>query len=84
MKPISFARTCLMALLLTCFFAPKTGAQTDLMHGKVIDTENLPLVGASVRINGTLSGAMTDAEGNFSIPFKGDKNLTLTVSYTPM
>lgn len=50
------------------------------VKGTVSDADNTPLVGASVRVKGTTIGALTDAEGKFSINAP-DGNGTLIVSY---
>lgn len=51
--------------------------------GTILDEEGNPLPGASVRIEGTQSGAITDVDGNFSILVKS-KHPVLTVSYIGM
>ncbi len=37
------------------------------IKGKVVDDQNLPLPGASVLVQGTLRGTMTDIDGNYNI-----------------
>jgi len=47
--------------------------------GTIVDTDNLPLGGASILIKGTTNGVATDFDGNFSIEVvKGDE---LVISY---
>ncbi|MVN20477.1 SusC/RagA family TonB-linked outer membrane protein [Mucilaginibacter arboris] len=50
------------------------------IRGKVVDESGLGLPGASVKVKGTATGTMTDANGRFS--FKGiDENAVLVVSF---
>ena len=37
------------------------------IKGKVVDDQNLPLPGASVLVQGTMRGTMTDIDGSYSI-----------------
>ncbi|EDM34706.1 putative outer membrane protein [Pedobacter sp. BAL39] len=64
--------------------------RADVIKGKVISgTDQLPLIGATVYIKGTKTGASTDAQGNFSLNIPAElkgKALTLTIAsvgYTP-
>src|SRR5690606_15864895 len=41
-------------------------AKVDV-RGKVIDESGQPLIGVSVRVKGTQTGASTDVQGNFSL-----------------
>jgi len=47
--------------------------------GKVLDEKGQPLVGASVRIKGSRTGTMTDADGSFSLEVPD--NTVLVISY---
>ncbi|MCR8560104.1 SusC/RagA family TonB-linked outer membrane protein [Mucilaginibacter sp. BJC16-A38] len=49
------------------------------VSGKVLDEEGTPLIGASVKIKGTTTGAITDVNGAFSLDVPDDG--TLVVSY---
>lgn len=42
--------------------------QNKSISGKVVDSDGVPVIGATVIINGTSTGAITDAEGNYSLP----------------
>lgn len=56
-------------------------AQTQhSVSGKIIDTNNEPLIGVSVSVKGTTVGAMTDIDGAYSLKGLGD-NVTLVFSY---
>lgn len=54
-------------------------AQTEV-SGKIVDTNNEPLPGASVIEKGTSNGTTTDFDGNFKLNVAG--NATLIVSFT--
>ena len=55
--------------LLFFFFFFKVGAQITL-KGKVTDEHKVPLLGVNVFIQGTIEGASTDEQGNFSFHTK--------------
>ena len=42
--------------------------QAASVKGQVVDTNGEPIIGASVVVKGTINGAITDIDGNFSIP----------------
>ncbi len=55
-------------------------SQTSL-KGKVIDEKSgEPLIGVNIQIKGTVSGALTNAEGSFEVPLKQTLPITLLVS----
>ena len=54
-----------LLFILTLYLQPLM-AQGQI-KGKVVDDQNLPLPGASVLVQGTLRGTMTDIDGNYSI-----------------
>ncbi len=52
------------------------GAYAQELRGRVVDTANQPLIGATVLWQGTTIGTMTDADGNFRLHrVKGHDNL---------
>lgn len=55
-------------------------AQTTTIRGSIKDPNGLPLQGASVTIEGTRKGVVTDANGNFSIAVEPG-NYTVVISY---
>ena len=69
-----------LLLLLASFYVLGAMAQNQTYRGTVEDAnENAPLIGATVRIPGTTQGAITDANGTFSLEARsGD---TLEVNY---
>ena len=72
----------LLTLLLVCTCAT-LGIQARTVKGTVVDKVNQPVIGASVHVNGTNLGAMTDVDGNFTISNAPD-NAVLTFSYVGM
>ncbi len=68
----------LFSLLL--FYGLSLLAQTSI-SGTVVDSDNEPLIGATVQITSTGTGTTTDIDGNFSLSLSGDEGGTLEVSY---
>ncbi len=61
------------ALALIALFAGLSAfAQTSTITGVVRDSQNQPIVGAAVMVKGTTTGAMTNADGSYSIKAKSD------------
>ena len=56
----------LITVLMLLFLQTAFG-QTKHVTGQVCDNEGIPVVGASVIIEGTLTGAITDENGDFSL-----------------
>ena len=69
-------RRSFLILSILCFFAICAQAQT--VSGVVNDESGEPVIGATVRVQGTSEGTVTDFNGKFSI--KAASNATLTVS----
>ena len=67
-----------MALFLLCLFPLGAMAQS-LVKGTVKDVAGEPIIGASVKVQGTKTGAITDFNGDFSV--QADNNATLVISY---
>ncbi|MEP6674710.1 MAG: TonB-dependent receptor [Ferruginibacter sp.] len=61
MRKLAF---CLMAML---FCACSAFAQTTTIKGKVVDRNNQPVEGASVKEKGTNNGTTTDKDGNYTL-----------------
>jgi len=69
-----------LTLLITASVVSLTIAQK--VSGKVVDQEtDEPLIGASVLIQGTTKGTVTDIDGNFSLNWDGDYPIQLVFSY---
>lgn len=69
----------LPSLLLFLFFAAFSYAQNKIT-GNVVDTAGEPIMGASVLIQGTGMGGVTDLDGNFTLE-NAPKNGMLVISY---
>ncbi|MCC8188177.1 MAG: TonB-dependent receptor [Bacteroides sp.] len=76
-----------LMLLLVCFFMGigLVTAQTQTVTGVVIsDEDGRPVVGASVLVNGTNLGTITDIDGKFTLSNVPSSAKTLRVSYIGM
>ena len=67
-----------MALFLLCLFPLGAMAQS-IVKGTVNDETGEPVIGATVKVEGTQTGAITDFNGNYSV--EAGSNATLTFSY---
>ena len=67
-----------MALFLLCLFPLGAMAQ-GVVKGTVNDEAGEPIIGATVKVQGTQKGSITDFNGNFSV--EAASNATLEVSY---
>ena len=67
-----------MALFLLCLFPLGAMAQS-VVKGTVNDEAGEPIIGATVKVQGTQKGSITDFNGNFSV--EAASNATLEVSY---
>ena len=68
----------LMALFLLCLFPLGAMAQS-IVKGTVNDEAGEPIIGATVKVDGTKVGAITDFNGNFTV--NASSTSTLTISY---
>jgi TonB-linked SusC/RagA family outer membrane protein len=66
--------------LLLCLFSLAVEAQTKQIKGTVVDSDGLPLPGASVVVTGTKTGASTDMDGDFQMAIPANA-VSLTVSF---
>ena len=60
-----------------------TDEEKEVIKGKVVDTKGTPIPGVTVLLKGTTWGTSTNAEGVFSLEFKGKVD-TLIVSFIGM
>ncbi|WP_231480150.1 TonB-dependent receptor [Prevotella sp. P6B4] len=67
-----------MALFLLCLF-PLGALAQSLVKGTVNDEAGEPIIGASVKVQGTNTGVITDFNGNFQL--QAASNATLNISY---
>lgn len=80
-KATSIRRSsCLLFLCLFIAFSAQAFDAEKNISGSVKDEGRRPLVGASVRILGTIQGTMTNEKGEFELPV-GENADTLIVSY---
>ena len=68
----------LALLFLLCLFPIGALAQ-GIVKGTVNDESGEPVIGATVKVQGSSEGAITDLDGNFSV--KAASNATLNISY---
>ena len=66
--------------LILVLFGLSIYAQQTVLSGVVVDENNIPLPGATVQMQGSQDGVITDFNGNFSIDVNSDT--TIEVSYT--
>lgn len=76
-RGVSVRRFLILLLLAVC---STYGYAQGTVSGKVVDATGEPVIGASVVVKGTSTGAVTDLDGNFSIP-NAPRNASLEVSY---
>ena len=69
----------MMALLLGLFLSVGAFAQQITVKGHVKDATGEPIIGASIRVVGTQTGAVSDFDGNFQV--KADQGQTLSITY---
>src|SRR6186713_98029 len=70
-----------LGFLSFCFFITvNVMAQTSALRGSVRDANGLPMAGASVILDGTKKGTVTDASGNYEIKVSPG-TYTLVISY---
>ena len=54
--------------------------KSGVLHGRVLDENHEPIIGASIQIQGTTYGVVTDTDGNFSLNIPAGHD-TIVVSY---
>ena len=80
-KPLNLLTKAFTALLvLCCGLSISASAQNRAISGTVTDSQNVPIIGASVMVvNNSTLGAVTDIDGKFSLNVP--QGATLQVSY---
>ena len=79
MKQVKFKFPVRMfALMVGLFLSIGAFAQTQVFKGHVKDATGEPVIGASVLIDGTGTGAVTDLDGNFTVNVKPGQKLTIS------
>ncbi|MDE6856807.1 MAG: carboxypeptidase-like regulatory domain-containing protein, partial [Muribaculaceae bacterium] len=56
-----------IALLMVMLLAGSISAWADTVKGNVVDESGEPLIGVTVRVDGTSIGTATDMDGNYTI-----------------
>ena len=69
----------LSLVLLALVLSINLMAQTITQTGVVVDQNNEPMIGVTVQTKGTVTGGITDLDGNFTI--KCNKGATLVFSF---
>ena len=67
----------LAVLFLLCMIP--LGMNAQIVKGTVNDEAGEPIIGATVKVQGSNEGTVTDFDGNFSV--KASSNATLVISY---
>ena len=73
-----------MLLLVGLLFGAVTLMAQKRVTGNVTDADGAPVIGATIKVNGTKVAAVTDAEGKFVLPNVPASAKTLSVSYIGM
>lgn len=68
-------------LFLLCLLGSASLMAQNIIKGKVVDEDNNPLIGASIGVEGSLAGTITDADGNFEFTTAKQFPLIIKVSY---
>ena len=69
----------LMLLLVGLLFGAVTLMAQKRVTGNVTDADGAPVIGATIKVNGTKVAAVTDAEGKFVLPNVPASAKTLSV-----
>ncbi|WP_034920385.1 SusC/RagA family TonB-linked outer membrane protein [Gillisia sp. CAL575] len=69
-----------LLLILLCFIGMQAFAQERMVTGTVIDSNGLPVTGASVYIKDTSNGTVTDIDGKFSLSAPDNTDAVLVIS----
>jgi len=80
-KPLNLLTKAITALLICCGLCFSASAQNRAISGVVVDSQNVPIIGASVMVanSATPLGAVTDIDGKFSLNVP--EGATLQVSF---
>ena len=85
MKHVKFSNTLRIAALTGgLFLSASAFAQQVVVKGHVKDATGEPIIGATVRVAGVEGGAITDANGNFTISANPKSTITISfIGYEP-
>lgn len=73
-----FKQIVVAVVMLIAFFAIPAYAQAETFTGTVVDNNGEPIIGASVFIQNTQTGAITDLDGNFSLKVEIGNNVVVS------
>ncbi|MDE6380121.1 MAG: TonB-dependent receptor [Muribaculaceae bacterium] len=73
-----------IALLMVMVLSGSFSAWADIVKGNVVDESGEPLIGVTVRVDGTSIGTATDIDGNYSINVPNIKKDHLLYGYVGM
>ncbi|MBP6455693.1 MAG: SusC/RagA family TonB-linked outer membrane protein [Chitinophagaceae bacterium] len=71
-------KTLLLFTALLFLLVQTTFAQTQSIRGKILDETGQPVVGATVRVEGTNKGAVSDLNGNFKVDAESGSTLSIS------
>src|SRR4026209_1628704 len=74
MKRFLLTFTALLGLVVLSF------SQTEKLTGKVLNSKNEPVVGASIKFDGSNTGAISGVDGSFTLSLSVGKKYTLIIS----
>jgi hypothetical protein len=74
MKRLLLTLTALLGLVFLSF------SQNEKLSGKVLNNKNEPVVGASIKLESSNAGAISDVDGNFTLSLAIGKKYTLIIS----
>lgn len=69
---------CLSFIMMLFVFAPAQAQQSGIVKGVVVDETGEPIIGASVKVDGTTTGTITDLDGKFSVSVPAKGKLTIS------
>jgi len=69
----------MLASLAAAMIVPQGAFAQSTVVGRVVDSDNAPVIGATVIVKGTQTGASTDADGNYSV--RAGQGSVLVFSY---
>ena len=69
-------------ITLFLFLISTTCIWAQNVSGTVTDDTGEPLIGASILVKGTTTGAITDLDGAFNLDYSGGYPFTVEISYT--
>lgn len=78
MEKKNILRLCLSFLMLMCFAGNLQAQQSKIVTGTIVDELGDPIIGASIKVEGTTTGTISDMDGKFSISAPEKSKLTIS------